>query len=173
MEIGEGVNLEDVRATTGASFLRSIQPSDVMTICCKMKSILQVFTRRFFALSAVACENLRTHATGGTRGGCSVLECKIELTFVKLGAAYYGMCNARPSDTNNIEKSAVRTTRLGSLPLANYTWVCVSMRTRGEATVNYMVSDPHPSLVAERISWKDGCSSSPVSCCCVLDDTGC
>ena len=38
------MNLEDVRATTGASFLRSIQPSDAITICCKMKSILQVFT---------------------------------------------------------------------------------------------------------------------------------
>ena len=61
-----------------------------------------------------------------------MVECKIELTFVKLGtayygmgrgkmeqtyaklgAAYYGMCRARPSDTKiyNIEISAVRTTR--------------------------------------------------------------
>ena len=40
-------------------------------------------------LSAVAHE-IHTHATNGTRGGC-VVECKMELTFVKLGAAYYGM----------------------------------------------------------------------------------
>ena len=31
-----------------------------------------------------------------------MVECKIELTFVKLGAAYYGICSARPPDTNNI-----------------------------------------------------------------------
>ena len=48
--------------------------------------------------------NIRTHSTDGTRGGCSVVECKIELTFVKLGAAYYGMCSARQSHTNNCTK---------------------------------------------------------------------
>ena len=36
---------------------------------------------------------IRTHAMNGTRG--CVVKCKIELTFVKLRAAYYNMCSAR------------------------------------------------------------------------------
>ena len=72
------------------------------------------------ALWAVACENTYVHAqrTEHAAGGC-VVECKIELTFVKLGAAfygiyrgkmeptyvklgaaYYGMCSARSSENN-------------------------------------------------------------------------
>ena len=66
------------------------------------------------ALSAVAYENIRTDVTDGTRGGC-VVECKIELTFVKLGTlitvcaepvGYYYKQKIRPFE------------RLGSL--ANY-----------------------------------------------------
>ena len=52
-----------------------------------------------------------TRGGGGGGGGCSVVECKIELTFVKLGAAYYGMYRASRIYIQT-ENSPVRTTRL-------------------------------------------------------------
>ena len=89
-------------------------------------SVFQLFQKP----GAVGC-SMRKHTytrDGRNTRGCSVLECKIELTYVKLGAAYYGMCSARPSDTNIIEKSAVRTT---SRPIgAIFLTICMFLYNR-------------------------------------------
>ena len=42
-------------------------------------------------------------------GVCTcVVECKIELTFVKLGAAYYGMCGSRCRTKNGTNVRKIR-----------------------------------------------------------------
>ena len=40
-----------------------------------------------------------------------MVECKIELTFVKLGAAYYGMCGSRVVDVERKNGTNVRKIR--------------------------------------------------------------
>ena len=44
---------------------------------------------------AVSSSTRKTRYTHMRRGGGGVVECKIELTFVKLGGVYYGICGSR------------------------------------------------------------------------------
>ena len=101
-------------------------------------SVFQLF-RKPGAVGSSTQDALHSHAT--REGGVCVVECKIELTFVKLGGAYYGICwqsrRYRTKNGTNVRKirrrvlryvavgiynHAVRTTRLARsrLPMKYY-----------------------------------------------------
>ena len=51
-----------------------------------------------------------------------MVECKIELAFVKLGAAYYGMCSVRrPPDTSSLS-TVVLSIGMGMVPSIIGVW---------------------------------------------------